>query len=65
MNLKSFHLFFIACSSALAFLGGAWALNSPSLADSSRLPAALACFGVAVALLAYEAWFVRYLRRPR
>ena len=31
MSLKSFHLVFIACSSALAFLFGAWVLRSGTL----------------------------------
>ncbi len=63
MNLKSFHLIFIACASALAFLFGAWVLGSPSFTGGARLAAASGAFGLGVALLAYETWFLRYLRR--
>ena len=65
MSLKNFHLVFIACSSALAFLLGAWAMTSPALAAGSRLGLACGAFGMGLALLVYEAWFLRYLRRPR
>ena len=65
MTLKSFHLVFIACASALAFLLGAWVLNSPALTGTTRLLAALAAFGAGVALLIYDAWILRYLRRQR
>ena len=62
MNLKSFHVIFIACASALAFLFGAWLLGSPTLAGASRQVAAFAAFGVGVGLIAYETWFLRYSR---
>ena len=65
MNLKSFHLVFIACSIALALLFGAWALTYSTLAGLPRWAAGLGAFGVALALIAYEAWFLRYSRRPR
>jgi hypothetical protein len=63
MNLKSFHLVFIACASALAFLFGAWALGSQSTLGSARLVAAVGAFAVGLALIGYEAWFLRYSRR--
>ncbi len=56
---------FIACSSALAFLFGAWVLNGPALAGLPRLAAGSGAFAVALGLIAYEAWFVRFSRRPR
>lgn len=59
MSLKTFHLVFIACSSALAFLFGAWAL------DNAGLTAGLAAFAIGLALIAYEAWFLRYSRGRR
>ena len=65
MTLKSFHLVFIACASALAFLLGAWVLTSPALTGTPRLLAALAAFAAGVALLIYDAWILRYLRRSR
>jgi len=42
MNLKSFHVIFIACATALAFLFGAWLLGSQTLAGTSRQVAAFA-----------------------
>ena len=64
MNLERFHLLFIACASALAFLFGAWAIRASALAGGARVATAGVAFGVGVALIAYEGWFVRYLRRP-
>jgi len=64
MTLKGFHLLFIACSSALAFLFGAWLLQSPAAGGAPRL-AAFAAFAVGIALVVYETWFLKYLRRPR
>lgn len=62
MNLKSFHLVFIAAAIALAFLFGAWVLGSPTFVGTPRLLAAGAAFGVGLALAGYEAWFLRYSR---
>lgn len=62
MNLKSFHVIFIACATALAFLFGAWVLGSQTLAGTSRQLAAFAAFGVGLGLIAYETWFLRYSR---
>jgi hypothetical protein len=63
MNLKSFHLVFITCASVLAFVFGLWALNSPTFGGTARMVAALGGFGVALALVGYETWFLRYSRR--
>jgi hypothetical protein len=65
MNLRMFHLVFIACSSALAILFGAWVLGSATLAGPARLAAGFVAFAVALALVAYEAWFARYSKQPR
>lgn len=62
MNLKSFHLVFITCASVLAFLFGLWALNSPTFAGTARLIAVIGGFGVGLALVGYETWFMRYSR---
>jgi len=62
MNLKSFHLVFIACASALAFLFGAWVLGSPTFAGTSRLVTAWGAFAVGLGLIGYETWFLRYSR---
>ena len=65
MNLKSFHLVFIACSSALAFLFGLWVLNSAQLTGLPRLASGAGAFALCAGLIAYEAWFLRYSRRSR
>jgi len=65
MTLKSFHLVFIACASALAFLFGAWVLNNPAFAGGGRLAGGFGAFAVGLALIGYEAWFLRYSRRSR
>jgi hypothetical protein len=65
MSLKSFHLLFIACASALAFLFGAWLLSAAQLAGAARVAAVAASFAVGLGLVAYEAWFLRYSRRER
>ncbi len=63
MNLKSFHLVFIACASALAFLFGAWALGSQTALGQARVAVAVGSFVIGLALIGYEAWFLRYTRR--
>ena len=65
MNLKTFHVVFIACSCALAFVFGAWVLNDSSLEGLPRLAAGFGAFLVALALIVYETWFLRYSRRAR
>jgi hypothetical protein len=65
MNLKSFHLVFIACSTALAFLFGAWALGDSGLEGRARLATAIGAFALGVALIAYEIWFLRYTSKRR
>ena len=65
MNLKSFHVVFIACATALAFLVGAWVLGASALSGTPRLLGGLGAFDVGLGLIAYEAWFLRYSRRPR
>lgn len=65
MNLRKFHVVFIACSSALALAFGAWVLRSSTLAGPARLAAALGAFAVCLGLIAYEVWFLRSTRRPR
>lgn len=65
MNLKSFHLVFISCAIVLAFLLGAWVLSNPSFTGLPRLAGGLGSFLVALGLIAYEVWFLRYSRRNR
>jgi hypothetical protein len=63
VNLRKFHLVFIACASALAFVFGAWALQSSELEGAARLATGIGAFTVALALVGYEVWFARYSRR--
>jgi len=65
MDLKSFHVVFIACATALAFLVGAWVLGSSALSGAPRLLGGLGAFAVGLGLIVYEAWFLRYSKRPR
>ena len=65
MNLKSFHLVFIACSTALAFLFGAWALGDSGLEGGARTATAIGAFALGAALLVYEVWFLRYSSKRR
>ena len=64
MNLKSFHIFFITVSTALAAFFGLWCLGQYRAADSaSWLGAGLASFVVGLGLVVYGIWFVRKMRR--
>jgi hypothetical protein len=65
MDLKSFHVVFIACAVALAFLVGFWALTSSGLTGAPRVLAGFGSFAVGVGLIVYEVWFLRYSKRPR
>jgi hypothetical protein len=65
MDLKKFHVVFIACAVALSFLVGAWAFGPTGPTGSARLLAGFGAFAVGVALIVYEMWFLRYSRRSR
>jgi hypothetical protein len=66
MDLKSFHVVFIACAVALAFLVGAWAFGpSSGLAGPARLLTGGGAVAVGLGLIVYEAWFLRFSRRSR
>jgi hypothetical protein len=65
MDLKKFHLVFIASAIALAVLVGIWVLSHPDFSGAPRLLGALGAFAVAAALIVYEAWFLRFARRRR
>jgi len=65
MNLKSFHLVFISCAIALAFLFGAWALGDSGLEGSARLATAIGAFALGAALVVYEVWFLRFSGKRR
>jgi hypothetical protein len=65
MNLKSFHLVFISCAIALAFLFGAWALGDSGLRGGARVATAAGAFALGAILLVYEVWFLRFSGRGR
>ena len=65
MDLKRFHVVFIACAVALAFLVGAWVLGRSGLSGAPRLLAGVGSFAVGLGLIVYEAWFLRYSKRTR
>jgi hypothetical protein len=65
MDLKSFHVVFIACAVALAFLVGAWAFGPSGLTGPARLLTGGGAFAVGLGLIVYEAWFLRFSRRPQ
>jgi ABC-type uncharacterized transport system permease subunit len=65
MDLKKFHVVFIACAVALSFLVGAWVLGQSGLTGAPRLLGGAGAFAVGVALIVYEAWFLRFSRRQR
>lgn len=65
MDLKSFHVVFIACAVALSFLVGIWVLSASALSGTPRFLAGFGAFAVGLGLIVYEAWFLRYSRRSR
>lgn len=65
MDLKKFHLVFIASAIALAFLVGIWVLSHPDFSGAPRFLGGFGAFAVGVALIVYEAWFLRFSRRRR
>ena len=54
MSLRFFHIFFILASSALAMLGGIWALT-----QNKPLVLAFAWFALSGCLDVYLVWFIR------
>lgn len=65
MSLKGFHVVFIASAIALAFLVGVWVLSHPDFSGAARFLGGFGAFAVGLALIVYEAWFLRYARRHR
>lgn len=63
MNLKVFHLVFIAASTALAALLCAWCLRRYQEEDGwVTLLGSIASFAAAAGLVGYGFWFVRKAR---
>ena len=65
MDLKKFHLVFIASAIALAFLVGIWVLSHPDFSGAPRFLGGFGAVAVGVGLIVYEAWFLRFSRRRR
>ena len=57
MSLKAFHVIFISAAVLLAVWLGVWAVGQ------QRHLLALGSFAAAVALVGYEAWFLRKTRQ--
>ena len=66
MNLRWIHAVVILLSAALAVLFGVWCLGLYGRQDgAASLIAAVAAFGVALGLIAYDSWFLRKTRTLR
>jgi hypothetical protein len=65
MSLKAFHVLFITASSALAFGCGLWGLRDffSSQGRTSDLIFGLGSFAVGIALVLYERYFLKKLKR--
>jgi hypothetical protein len=65
MSLKAFHLVFITASCALAFGCGVWSLKDYFSPDgvTSDLVFGLVSFAIGVALIIYERYFLKKLKK--
>jgi hypothetical protein len=65
MSLKAFHVVFITASSALAFGFGVWEVKDYASANGrlADLLFGLGSFVVGVALIVYERYFLRKLKK--
>lgn len=59
MNLKTFHLLFVSCSSLLCFLFGGWLLRRHLVQGGGSLLFALLALAAGIGLIAYGFWFRR------
>ena len=66
MNLRLVHAVLILLSAALAVLFGIWCLDQYGREEqAATLVAAIVAFVVALALVAYDSWFLRKTRMLR
>jgi hypothetical protein len=63
MSLKAFHVVFISASALLAFGFGAWCVGASPAGGPGWIVAGVASFAGGLGLAAYEAWFLRKMRR--
>ena len=63
MSLKSFHVVFISASTLLAFALAAWCFGAGDGPDAGRTAAGVGSVAAGLGLAAYEAWFLRKMRR--
>jgi hypothetical protein len=63
MSLKAFHVVFITASVLLAFFFASWCLGLGDEAGAAWHAAGLASALTGLALVVYEAWFLRKMRR--
>jgi hypothetical protein len=63
MSLKAFHVVFISASALLSFALAAWCFETGERPDAVRTAAGVGAVMAGLALGAYEAWFVRKMRR--
>ena len=66
MNLRWFHALLILLSAVLAVMFGIWCLTQYGRQDGTgTLVAGIASFGVSLALVIYDSWFLRKTRTLR
>jgi len=63
MSLKGFHLVFVSASALVAFFFAFWCVASVRDPGAGRMVAAVVSGLVGLGLFAYEAWFLRKMRR--
>jgi hypothetical protein len=63
VSLKAFHVVFISASVLLAFVLAVWCFGAGERPDAGRAAAGVGAVAAGLALAAYEAWFVRKMRR--
>lgn len=63
MSLKGFHVVFVSASALVAFGFALWCVAAVPDPGAGRLVAAAAAVVAGLGLVAYEAWFLRKMRR--
>jgi hypothetical protein len=62
MSLKGFHVVFVTASALLAFGLAAWCFGAVPAPSSGRLAGGVASALAGIALVGYEAWFLKKMR---